>query len=167
MISEVLRSAIDQQINRELYSSYLYMAAASHLASENFPGMASWMQTQADEEMVHARKFIKFVEDRDATVSFDAIDKPHADFTTPLSAFESALEHERLITRHINDLYTLALEQSDYACQGLLQWFINEQVEEEAMVTEVVEKLRRAGDNGAALLMLDRQLSARDADGSE
>lgn len=161
MISETMLQAINEQINRELFSAYLYRAAGSSLASDNYPGMADWMSSQASEENEHAEKFIQFVEDRGGRVVFEAIKKPKGDFSSPVAAFEGALEHEQFITDHINKLYALAVKEKDYAAQVLLGWFVDEQVEEEASVGLVVEKLRRAGNDSAALLMLDSELGKR------
>lgn len=161
MLNEVLQSAFNEQINREIHSSYLYRAMASDMTAQNYPGMTSWMKKQAEEEMEHAEKLITFVEDRGNPVIFDTIDKPEADASSPIAAFESALGHEKKITGHIDDLYRLALVEEDFASQNILQWFIDEQVEEEASVGLVVEKLKRAGSDGMGLLLIDSELNER------
>lgn len=161
MLSESLLSAFNDQINRELHSAYLYRAMASAMETMNYPGMAEWMKSQAAEENEHAEKFIKFIEDRGNAVKFQAIDAPKASVTTPLAAFQAALEHEQSITGHINDLYAQANKENDFAAQTLLDWFVTEQVEEEASVGLAVEKLKRAGNDGAALLMLDSEFGQR------
>lgn len=162
MLSQKLHSAFNEQINREIHSAYLYRAIASVMTAQSFPGMTSWMKKQAEEEIKHAEKLISFVEDRGNPVIFGAIDKPEVDAPSPVTAFEAALAHEKKITGHIDDLYRLALAEEDYASQVLLQWFINEQVEEEASVGLVVEKLKRAGDDGMGLLLIDSELNERE-----
>lgn len=161
MLSDALQVAFNEQINREIHSAYIYRAMASEMSAQNFPGMTNWMKMQADEEMEHAEKFITFVEDRGNPVIWGAIDKPEADASSPIKAFQAALGHEKKITGHINDLYKMALEEADYASQSLLQWFIDEQVEEEASVGLVVGRLERAGDDGMGLLLIDAELGTR------
>ncbi len=152
---------LNEQVNREFYSAYLYRSAASFMSSQNFPGISDWMMAQSEEETRHAEKIIKFIEDRGSRVAFLAIDAPEADFNSPFDVFETSLRHEQFITGEINKLFTQSVKEKDYAAQVLVQWFVEEQVEEEAALGLLLEKFRRAGDNSAALLMLDSELGAR------
>jgi ferritin len=157
MLDPTLEQSLNDQLNREQYSSYLYLAIAAHLESASFPGFAGWMRVQADEEHLHAMKFFDFILDRGGRVRLGAIAEPPADFGTPLQAFEASLEHERFITRSIEAIY----EAADRSTQPFLDWFLTEQVEEEKTVSEIVDALKLAADSGPALLLLDRELGAR------
>ncbi|HSF84434.1 MAG TPA: ferritin [Acidimicrobiia bacterium] len=156
-----LAEAFNSQITLEFAAAYQYLATAAWLESESFPGMAQWMQMQSEEEWTHGMRFYQFVLDRDASVKLGAIPAPHDVFDSPYAAFESALVSEQQVTASINDLYALATEMHDYASLPLLDWFVNEQVEEEAAVTQIIDDLERAGADGHTLLMLDRELGAR------
>jgi ferritin len=161
MISEKVQNAINEQIKNELYSAYLYLAMSAYFESQTLPGLAHWMRKQAAEEQEHALKFFDFVNERGGRVELRAIDQPPLEFDGPLAVFEATLEHERKVTGMIHDLYALSLQEKDYATQVMLQWFIDEQVEEEAHATEIVEHVRMLGQKGQALLMLDARLGAR------
>jgi len=163
MLSKAVQEAMNEQIKNELYSAYLYLSMAAHFEVENLPGFAHWMQLQSQEEVSHAMKFFHFVNERGGRVVLEAIDKPPVEFDSPTAVFEQTLEHERKVTAMINDLYSLAVKEDDYASQVMLHWFIEEQVEEESTATQILETLRMAGEKSQALLMLDRQLGARDA----
>lgn len=160
-ISSTLQAAYNDQINLELASSYAYLQMAAFLDEENLPGMSAWMRLQAEEERVHAMKFFDFVLERDGHVELTAIAAPALSLTTALSAFEGSLEHEQRVTAAINDLYAMASDERDYASYPLLNWFVEEQIEEEATVGLIVEQLKMIGDDRTALLMLDRELGAR------
>ena len=164
MLSEKLSRAINAQINHELYSGYLYLSMAAYFDGESLPGFAHWMRAQAAEEQEHALKFYDYVYERGGTVTLAAIDGPPTEFASPLAVFEQTLAHERKVTGLINDLYALAVEDKDYASQVFLQWFISEQVEEEDNATQIIETLKRVGEKGQALVMLDRELGRRGAD---
>jgi len=166
MLNEKVQSAINEQIKDELYSAYLYLSMAAYCEAENMPGMANWMKMQAQEESTHAMKFFDFINERGGRVVLQAIDQPATAFESALDVFEKTLEHEQKVTALINDLYTLALEENDYATQMMLHWFIEEQVEEESTVTEILGKLRMIGDNTSALMMFDRELGQRGASAS-
>jgi ferritin len=157
MLDATLEQTLNEQLNREQYSSYLYLAIAAHFEAAGFPGFAGWMRVQADEEHLHAMKFFDFIFDRDGRVRLGAIAEPPADFGTPLQAFEASLEHERFITRSIEEIY----EGADRSTQAFLDWFLTEQVEEEKTVSAIVDSLRLAADSGPALLLLDRELGGR------
>jgi ferritin len=161
MLRQTMQDAINQQINKELYSAYLYLSMAAYCEDANLPGSARWMRAQANEEMGHAMKFFGYVSERGGRVVLQAIEQPQVEFQGLLDVFERTLEHEQFVTSLINDLYSLALAEKDYASQSFLQWFIDEQVEEEASATEIVETLKMIGDKGHALVMIDRQLGSR------
>jgi ferritin len=161
MLNEKLEAAINEQINKELYSSYLYLAMSAYSDSVNLSGFAHWMRVQAQEEQAHALKLYGYVVEKGGRVLLEAIDKPPAEFASPLHVFEKTLAHEQKVTGLINDLYSLAIEESDYATQIFLQWFVSEQVEEEASATQIVELLKAVGDHPQGLIMLDRQLAGR------
>jgi ferritin len=157
MLSTELEQALNDQLNREAYSSYLYLAMAAHLEAGGYPGLAGWMRAQADEEHEHAMRFFDYVCDRGGRVRLQAVAEPPVDFGTPLQVFEASLDHERFITRSIDALY----DGADRSTQAFLDWFLTEQVEEEKTVGQIVEAMRLAGDSGPALLLMDRELSAR------
>jgi len=161
MFSKKVQDAMNDQIQRELESAYIYLSMAAYFDSSNLPGFAHWMRVQFQEEQAHAFKFYDFVYDRGGQVILQAIGQPPVEFQSPLDAFEKALAHEQKITGHINDLYALAVEEKDYASQILLQWFVEEQVEEEKSAGDIVDMLDRIGDSYHALVMLDRELSRR------
>jgi len=161
MLSQTLQDAINQQVKNELYSAYLYLAMVADFEAKNLPGFAHWMRLQSQEEVSHAMKLFDYVNDRGGRVILEAIDQPPVEFKSPLDSFQQALEHEREVTAMINSLYELAVKENDYPTQIMLQWFIEEQVEEEKNATEVVELLKMVGDHPAGLLMLDRQMAAR------
>ena len=161
MISEKMQKALNEQINAELYSSYLYLSMASYFLSLNLNGFANWMRVQAQEELVHAMKFFDFVTERSGRVVLAPLGGPKVDWNGPMAAFENTLEHERHITGRINALVDLALAERDHATGNFLQWFVAEQVEEEAAADNLIQQLKLAGDSGHALLMLDRELQAR------
>jgi ferritin len=164
MLGKKVQDAINEQIKNELYSGYLYLAMSAYFEAKNLPGFAHWMRMQAEEEQEHALKFFDFVNDRGARVVLQAIDQPPVEWESPLAVFEQTLEHEQKVTGLINQLYELALEENDYPTQVMLQWFIDEQVEEEKNATGIVETLRLAGDKGQALIMMDRALGRRGKD---
>lgn len=161
MLSQTLLKALNEQINHEMYSSYLYLSMAAYCESRNFPGFAHWMKIQSREETEHAMKIYDFIHNRNASVTLLAINQPPTDFKSPLAMFEQALEHERKISNLINKLYELAVKENDYPTQIMLEWFITEQVEEEKTALGIVEQLKLVGDSPVSLLMIDRQLGTR------
>lgn len=160
MKSEV-SNAISEQIKHEFYSAYLYLSMAGSFEVASLPGFAHWMRKQSEEEREHAIKFFDFLLDRGEHVQLQGIDQPPYTFRSPLDAFEQALEHEKEITSHIHGLYDLCVRENDYPAQVLLNWFVTEQVEEEKAATEIVERLRMAGEDSAALLLLDKEMGER------
>jgi ferritin len=161
MIGKKIQDALNQQINAELYSSYLYLSMAAHFESENLSGFAQWMRAQSAEETGHAMKFFDFVIERGGDVSLAAIDGPPTEWASPLAVFEETLKHEQKVTGLINDLVDLARSEKDHAAEIFLQWFVTEQVEEESSVEDALHKLRLAGDAPNLLFMLDRELGGR------
>jgi ferritin len=160
-MSEKLRGLFNEQITLEFSAAYTYLAIAAYFDERDLTGFANWMSRQHEEEIVHARKFFDFMLDRGAGVHLGAIPEPHQGYGSVVEAFEAALAHEQKVTRAIHALYAAAVEEGDYACMPLLSWFIDEQLEEEASVGRVLERVRLAGDNPAALLMLDGELAGR------
>ena len=164
MLNKKLQDAINEQINFELSSAYIYLSMAAHLDATSLPGFAHWMRMQYREETGHAMKFYGYVYDRGGAVTLKAIPAPQTKFKGPLEIFKQVLEHERKVTAAINEIYALALKENDFATQGFLQWFIKEQVEEEKNATEIIEMLKISGESGAALIMADRHLASRKGD---
>lgn len=162
-MDDAVQDAINEQIRNELFSGYVYLAMSAHFEERNLTGFARWMRLQAQEELGHAMRLFDYLLDRGGHVALDAIEQPPTEWGTPLGIFEHALEHERSVTGMIDALYDLAREKQDNATQVALQWFITEQVEEEASAEAAVDQLRMAGDNAAALLMLDQRFGARTA----
>jgi ferritin len=171
MLNEKMEKALNDQLNAEMYSSYLYLSMASYFQSINLNGFATWMRVQTQEEMLHAMKFYDFINERGGRVTLGQIAGPPTEWESPLGAFESALEHEQKVTGLINSLMDLALEGRDHATQIFLQWFVTEQVEEEDSANEVIQKIKLMGDAQGGLFMVDRELGQRTftppADGGE
>ncbi|MGE0227591.1 MAG: ferritin [Dehalococcoidia bacterium] len=160
-LSPALQQAYNDQINLEYASMYAYAQLSAYCAERNLPGFAHWMRVQASEEHEHALKFTDFLLDRGGSLTLQPIAAPSTGFNSALEAFELALAHEEHVSAAIQALYTSAEAERDYASYPLLQWFIAEQIEEESSVGLIVERLRMAGDNSSAVLMLDRELAAR------
>jgi ferritin len=160
-LSKRMLDALNEQIREELASAYIYLSMAAYFESIDLPGFAHWMRVQTQEEMEHAMKFYGYVHERGGRVLLQAIPQPPAEFAGPAAAFEETLKHEQYITGRIHTLYGLAVEDKDYASQVLLQWFVTEQVEEEKNANEILAVLKRIGDKGQGLIMLDRQLASR------
>ena len=156
-----VRDAMGEQIKHELYSAYLYLSMAGSFEVANLTGFAHWMRQQSREELEHAMKFFDFLLDRGEHAELQTIEAPPYAFRSPLDTFEQALDHEKEITTRINDLYELSVRENDLPAQVFLNWFVTEQVEEEKSATEIVERLRMAGDDSAALLLLDDGLGKR------
>lgn len=161
MFSKKMQKAMNDQIHHELESAYIYLSMAAYFTEQNYPGFAHWMKMQFDEEMIHAFKFYDYIHSRGAQVILQAIEQPPSVYDSPLAAFETSLGHEEKITADIHQLYALALEEKDFPSLSFLQWFIDEQVEEEEHVGGVVEDVKRVGGSEQGLLMLDRELGQR------
>ncbi|MCX7875329.1 MAG: ferritin [Melioribacteraceae bacterium] len=161
MISDKMLKMLNDQINAELFSSYLYLSMAAYFESENWNGMAKWMKEQSSEEYEHAMKFYHYINEVEGRVELEAIEKPKFGWNSPLEAFEEAHKHELYITDRINKLVALAIQENDYATNLFLNWFVNEQVEEVATVSQIVHKFKLIGDNKTSLYLLDRELGMR------
>lgn len=161
MLEKKMEKAINDQINAELYSAYLYLSMAAYFESTNLKGFSSWMRVQTMEEQAHAKKFYDFVNERGGRVILSAIEAPPAEWESPLAAFENVLEHEQLVTGRINDLVNLAQELKDHASNSFLQWYVDEQVEEEATASEIIQSLKLTQNDSSGLFMIDRELGQR------
>ena len=164
VISQKVQDAINEQIKNELYSGYIYLAMAAHFESESLTGFASWMRLQAREEVTHGMKLFDYLTDRGGKVVLQAIQAPPTELGSPLSIFQTAYQHEQKVTAMIHGLYALAVAENDYATQVMLNWFVNEQVEEEKNAAEIVAKLEMIGEGRPSLLMLDHRLGKRGAE---
>ena len=163
MLSKKLEAALNQQINEEYYSSYIYLAMAAYLEDQNLDGCAHWMQMQAQEEYQHAMKIFDYMVDRGGRVELFEVKAPPKEWDSPLAVFKAALEHEQYMTGNINKLTDLAIGEKDHATSNLMQWYVSEQVEEEAQVEDIVKKLEMMGADGPGLFMIDRDLKTRPA----
>lgn len=161
MIQEKMLKELNQQINYELYSGYLYLSMAADLEDKGLKGMATWMRVQAREEEVHANIFYNYITERGSRVELEAIEKPPNTWDSAHAIFQGAYEHEQLITSKINHLVAVARELNDNASYNMLQWFVEEQVEEEANTSEGARQLEIVGDDGRGVLMIDREMGAR------
>ncbi len=160
-ISKKMQDALNDQVAAEFYSAYLYLAMSAWLHSADMPGAANWMFVQYREELSHAEKIFDFVVEREGRALVKGFDAPPVEWDSPLAVFEAAYEHEKKVTAMINELVSLAREEKDYATEFFLQWFVTEQVEEEASADEIVQKLKLVGDHGNAIFMVDRELGSR------
>ncbi|MDP6490133.1 MAG: ferritin [Kiritimatiellia bacterium] len=161
MVTDKMAQALNEQINAELYSAYLYLAMASWAGTQGMRGASSWFFVQAREEMTHVWRFYDYISSQGRQVILDAVEKPPADFETMMKAFEETLAHEQKVTGLINDLVATARTENDNATAIFLQWYVTEQVEEEESVGEIIDQLKLAGDEGGGLLMIDRELGTR------
>ena len=161
MFSKALLNAMNEQMKHEFFSAYLYLAMGGYFESEDLPGIASWMRVQALEELTHGEKFFNFICEAGGRSDLRAIDAPQNNYDSPLSCFEYSLKHENFVTDSINKLMDLARKDNNHAAQIFLQWFVTEQVEEEASFSLIVKKLQRIGDDGNGLLRLDEELAQR------
>jgi ferritin len=161
MLSSKMQAALNKQINEEFSSAYIYLAISAAADEKGLPGFANWFKMQFREELLHADKFFNYVLERNGSVTLDAIGKPHVESSTPLAMFEAALKHEEHITSCIFKLKDLAKSESDHATDVFLEWFVNEQVEEEANASNVIDQLRLVEGNPNGLFMIDRELAQR------
>jgi ferritin len=161
MLNEKMLTKLNYQINRELYSAYLYLSMAAYADSEGLSGFANWFKIQAKEEEYHTEKMYNYVNQQGNRVILEAIEQPPKDFSSILGLFEKTLEHEKVVTSLINNLVKMAREENDYATESFLQWYVIEQVEEEANPTDMIQKLKFIGKDGRGLLMLDKELATR------
>ncbi|MCQ2271350.1 MAG: ferritin [Bacteroidales bacterium] len=161
MISKKMQEAINTQINAEMWSAYLYLAMSMDASDKGFKGVAHWYRKQYEEEMEHAFKFVKYLEEQMARVELKPIDAVQTSWKNVAEMFDQTLAHEKKVTAMINKLYALAEKEKDYATSIMLQWFISEQVEEEANAQELIDTIKCVGTDKAAFFMFDKQLSAR------
>ncbi len=161
MISEKMQGAINAQINAEMWSAYLYLSMSLDAANKGFKGVAHWYRKQYEEEMAHAFKFVSYLESQLAKVELKPIEAVPATWECPVKMFEETLKHEKKVTSLIVNLCDLAAAEKDYATANLLQWYINEQVEEEESASEILDAMKCVSDNKAAFYMLDKELGAR------
>ena len=161
MFSKELLDAMNEQMKNEFLSAYLYLAMSAHCDAVNLHGFAHWLRLQYQEETGHALKIFDYIAERGATVHLKPIGGPQTEWESPQAVFEAVLKHEQHVTSLINKLVDLAIQESDHASNNFLQWFVAEQVEEEASADAILQKLKLAGDDGAGLFMIDQELSQR------
>jgi len=161
MISQKLQKAINYQINRELFSEYYYLSMASYFNSTGLSGFENFFLVQVEEERFHAMKMYRFLNEKGGRVNLQAIEAPKTEFKSAMEVFELAYNHEQLVSALINDLMDLAIKENDHAAKNFLNWFVEEQVEEEASMDTILNKLKLIGGEGHGLLMLDNELSQR------
>nr|WP_320022172.1 ferritin [uncultured Draconibacterium sp.] len=161
MLKEKLLNALNEQINAEQYSSLLYLSMSAYFNDKGLPGFANWMYVQYQEELTHANKFFNYVVERGGKVELKAIDQMPTTWEGVIDVYEKTLEHEQLITDLINKLVDVAVEERDHATQSFLRWFVDEQVEEEANVTEILDTLKLINGQGNGIFMLDREMRNR------
>ena len=162
MITDKMQEAINEQIQAEFFSAYMYLSMSAYFEFRNLPGFAKWLRVQFREEQTHALKLFDYLLERDGVVQLQPIKEPPLQWEGNLEAFQAVLEHEQKVTGLINKLYEVALKEKDYATQVMLQWFINEQVEEEKSAHDIIEQLLLIDARGTAVLMLDHQLGKRE-----
>lgn len=161
MLSDKMQQAFNDQINAELYSAYLYLSMAAYLADAGLAGCERWMQTQAMEETYHGLKMYRYVTERGGRAKMQAIEGPQTEWNSPQEVFQAVLEHERKVTGLINNLVDLAVAEKDHASTNFLQWYVAEQVEEEASAEEIVNQMKLMGEAGGGLFMMDKELGQR------
>jgi len=161
VIDQKIQDALNGQLNAEIYSAYLYLSMSNYFESLGLIGMANWMRIQWQEELTHALKFNDYLNERGGRVLLTSIEGPQTEWDSPLKAFQDTAGHERKVTGLINDLVNLAESESDHATKNFLMWYVSEQVEEEASVDAVLQKLKLVGSAGEGLLMVDNELAKR------
>ncbi|WP_027720483.1 ferritin [Maridesulfovibrio zosterae] len=161
MSNKVLEKALNEHLNAELYSAYLYLSMSAYFSNIGLSGFANWMRVQAQEEQFHAMKFYDYINERGGCVKLTAIDAPEIKWENPLACIEAVLEHEQKVTALINHLVDLAIEERDHATNIFLQWFVTEQVEEEDNVNDVLSKVRLIEGKGNGMFIMDKELGAR------
>lgn len=167
MISKNMSKQLNRQLNHEFYSAYLYLSMSAYCSKNDFNGAAKWFLLQYEEEHQHATRIYNYLIDQGAGISLREIANPPKKFGSLLETFEESLSHEQVMTRRLNELSDAALKEKDHATYNLLQWFVNEQVEEEASVGEIISKLKMVKEDGYGLLMIDGELGSRQAGQTE
>jgi ferritin len=165
-LSKTMQDAMNEHLNQEFYASYLYLSMSAYCESISLPGFAHWLRVQSQEEYSHAMKLFDFINNREGRVVLHPIAQPTIEFNSALDVMQQTLDHERHVTQPINRLYDTAGQEEDYATQVHLQWFISEQVEEEKTASNLVEHLKLIGNQGDALLLLDREMATRTVAGA-
>jgi len=161
VLSERMTEALNKQINREIYSAYLYLSMSADSTFKGLKGFANWFMVQYQEEMTHTMKIYDYINNQGGQVKLMAVEQPPMEFGSPLEIFEKTLEHEKFVTKCINDLVNLAIDQKDHATKIFLQWFITEQIEEEANDNDIIATLKLVGKEGNGLFMIDKELATR------
>lgn len=161
MLNKKIEKKINEQINEELFSAYLYLAMSAYCEDINLPGFANWMSVQFEEEQFHAMKFINYINERGGRVELEALEKPQVEWDSMIDVFEATLKHERHITSKINEIVDLAIEERDHATVSFLNWYVDEQVEEEDTAEGILDQLKMINGQGNGMLMLDREMAAR------
>jgi ferritin len=161
MLKPRMEKALNDQLNYEYLSAYLYLSMSAHFEAANLKGVANWMYVQFQEEMTHVMKFFHYTLERGSRVNLVTIPGPAVEWASPAAAFDDALKHERTVTERINKLVDLAREERDHATETFLQWYVTEQVEEEANASAILEQLKMAQESKGALFMIDKDLAAR------
>ena len=160
-MSNIVRGALNLQINREFASAYLYLAMSAWLDRNDYPGAAHWMKLQYAEEIQHVERFFTFMTERDFAVEFEAIEKPKNEWASVINAFEDALAHEKQVSAWINELVDVSIKEKDHATNNFLQWYVAEQVEEESNASAIIGQLKMIDGNGYGMFMLDKELAQR------
>lgn len=163
MISTKMQAELNEQVNKEFYSAYMYLAMSAYCNTIGLPGFAHWMRMQYEEESMHVTKMYDYILGQGGEVHLKTIEEPAKEYGTPLQVFEKTLEHERYVTSLIHKLMDLAVQEKDYATQTFLQWYVTEQVEEESNVNDILAPLRMVGEDKGGLMMIDQQLGGRAA----
>lgn len=158
MISNAMAQRLNGQVNKEFYSAYFYMSMSAHSESENLKGVAAWFMAKYDEELAHAMKIYHYLHDQGARIELEAVEKPPTGYAGVLDMFEKTLSHEQDVTASFNDLVDAALSERDHATNIFLQWFVTEQIEEEATVSDIIGRVKLVGERGEGLFMIDNQL---------
>ena len=161
MISKKMVKALNDQVNAEFFSAYLYLSMEAYFKSLNLNGFANWMMVQTQEELTHAMKIYEFINERGGRIILKAVDGPVTEWDSPLAVFEAVYEHEQKVTGLINELVNLAIEEKDHATNTFLQWFVNEQVEEESSADDMIQQLKMMEKAPGGMFMLDRELAQR------
>ncbi|UTJ07528.1 ferritin [Arcobacter roscoffensis] len=161
MISKELQKALIEQLNKEYHSAYIYLGMSAYCSKEGFNGASNWFLIQYQEEVAHGMKLFKYLEDQDVEIKLPKIDAVDVDYKSLLDVFKKSLSHEQKMTKNLNNLSDLAMKEKDHATYNLLQWYVTEQVEEEATVGEIIDHIKLVGDNGYGLYTIDKELSGR------
>lgn len=161
MLKEKMEKALNEQINKEMFSAYLYLSMSAYAQTLGLPGVANWMKIQAQEELTHANKFFDYIHERNSRVLLQPIAGVDTEFGNVIEMFERVLEHEQMVTDSINNLVDISIELSDHATRSMLMWFVDEQVEEEASVQEIIDQLKMVEGKGHGLFMIDKDLGQR------